>query len=164
MHDQQETCAPQDNKRSLTPDTAAFRELVEADVRGTVSHTGASSLRSRQGVDRWIAELSRLQTSLGGQRAARTAEAQSSVIDLELAGDATQAQRTWSAHLRWIASSTRFGSAVDEALLEAQALDASLRSKDGHYRNAIEQHRTAMACDAHEPSDADLELWAVLSP
>lgn len=162
MHDQQETCAAQDG-RTPSPDPAAFRELVEADVRGTVSHSGAASLRSRQGLDRWIAELGRLQTSLGGQRAARTAEAQSSVIDLELTGDANQAQRTWSAHLRWIASSTRFGTAVDEALLEAQALDASLRSRDVLYRNAIDQHRAAMACDADEPSEADLELWAVLS-
>lgn len=139
----------------LTPEALAelgeleFRFVVDADLRRNARSTNirrqdvpqwiTDALRSRQHVERWVAALRAMLSSVESQLARRRANGESN---------------------QDVAKTLRFRAALREAMPEAEAL---LGGRVQELERAIQAHRAATEADRTiAPSEIDQTLWSVL--
>lgn len=165
-----------------------FRGQIDDDTRGKGSPELAAALRSEALMERWYEALLAMQSSVEGQLAAKGADSRAKVADFRrrLNGSMGKDKDRLNELLlfeqaqseRWRAGAVRFKSGIEEKLLEARRLlrahdNPLVTDRTAEERNralarisvledAIRKHREAFPVE-DDPSDADTELWSLVS-
>lgn len=151
-----------DVQKLLSLPDPQFREVVDAEVRGTAQPKVGETLRDPLLIDRWHHTLLQMKKSVESQLGAKRSD--------------VFKNKHYSAHdlaefHRWRAGAVRFKSGVEDRLLEirrirgiAQPDTQAIKRERNALLQAIDAHRQTVLeeFEADEISDADRALWAAL--